>query len=103
MGTALVNGGVDAVAQQVGVMVGEGPVQVAQDHFEEHILLVRAGSEPLQRLRRQFGERRLREDLDRLHAVGVLAQGVADPVSEIFRKVVAVYRDDSSRPGQCSG
>lgn len=93
VGAALVYGGVDAVAQQVGVMVGEGPVQVPQDYFEEHVLLVRAGSEPLQRLRRQFRARRLREDLDRLHAVSVWAQGVADPVSEIFRQVVAVYRD----------
>ncbi|MEU8781355.1 hypothetical protein [Streptomyces sp. NPDC048637] len=33
VGAALVNGGVDVVAQQVGVVVGEGPVQVPQDYF----------------------------------------------------------------------
>jgi hypothetical protein len=88
VGAPLVQGGVDAVAHPVGLLVGQGPLQVAQDDPDQDVLLARAQAEAGHRLGREPVVRRLGQDGHLLDGVGVPAEGVTDPVAQVLHGVV---------------
>src|SRR5437773_789709 len=66
------DGFVDPVAHDVGLGVGQRPVEVPQDDRDQQVLLVGAGTQPFERLRRQYRAGRLLADLHRFAALGDL-------------------------------
>ena len=77
-------GRVDVVAHRVGILVCEGPLQVAQDHPDENVLLTRVCTQPGDGRGREIRELRLAQDADLLHGTCVVTERVPDPVAEIL-------------------
>jgi hypothetical protein len=68
---SLVQRGVDAVAQPVGLLVGQCSLQVVQDDSDQDVLLVGPDAEPGDGLRWESVPGRLGQDRHLLDGVGV--------------------------------
>jgi hypothetical protein len=94
---SLVQCGVDAVAQPVGLLVGQCSLQVAQDDPDQDVLLVGADAKPGDGLGWEPVVGCLGQRGDLLDGVGVGAQGVADAVAEVLGVSAASTAAERSR------
>jgi hypothetical protein len=100
VGAAVVQGRVDAVAEVVGLLVGQGSLEVAQDDPHQEVLLGRADAEAGDGLGREPVVGRLGQYGDLLDRVGVRVEGVADAVAEVLGVVAGVDGDREVAPAR---